>query len=353
MDLLARSADDVAATSVEWLGFDPGLYNLASTEVIAEGLRVAARALSPCTPRTLQSAVLRGLRGHLDPEAADDLVQDVYDELLTYGDLHEHAVAQQTGTLSRRTLTYAAPPQLVPRDDGSHYIVGVFSDRLPQDVLQHLERKGAVRRLAPDLVDVEPLLAAGARLATMESWLTPPPVQPAHRVLAEAVEVLQKASAASSSTEIVVIDPARPVTYYRGRWRTSAKQTGLRVGRRSQAYGADLWCFAELDRGTVTRLVDLPIHDPLQRGADVAWRLQAAIDATEGHPQQVRRRLTPAGVVLDVFSPLPSWLYRRWSIVGEWLPRSQGSLFSAQFRPGDVDAELAFLKSSMWLTEVA
>ena len=127
----------------------------------------------------------------------------------------------------------------------------------------------------------------------------------------------------------------------------------ISVGRRAQAYGADLWCYVEVDRGIPVRFVDLPLANSVWRGCDEAWRLQAAIDCERGTPQVFRRRSGPKGTdVIDLFSPMPMWARRRWDAVGEPI-ESSGCLFSYKFRNGEVLEEVDFLKDKLWIAETS
>jgi hypothetical protein len=151
---------------------------------------------------------------------------------------------------------------------------------------------------------------------------------------------------------VTILDPSAPVRFYRGRWRTPKKaDDGIFVARRPQAYGADLWCFAEVSTGAVTRLIDLPVTVSVAPASDEAWRLQAALDAEAGHPQLFRvrgRELTDAAL-LDLFSPLPSWAQRRLDAIGKPLLRSRGALLSYRIPREELDEELQFLVNMLWM----
>ena len=148
-----------------------------------------------------------------------------------------------------------------------------------------------------------------------------------------------------------VIDPASRVTFYRGRWRVlKPRDNGRFVARRPQAFGADLWCFADVGDGRVTKLLDLPLQKPLAPGADEAWRLQAALDSVAGHPQQLRIRGDGLISLLSFFSPVPSWIRRRLDVIGESVPRGAGALFSYAIPQEEVSEEINFLKRMMWLS---
>ena len=82
-------------------------------------------------------------------------------------------------------------------------------------------------------------------------------------------EVLLDAAPASFEIPgLSLIDPTSSVRYYRGRWVQPQAQTGRFVGRRSQAYGADLWCYIEMDEGQPRRFLDLPLRGSRARGCD-------------------------------------------------------------------------------------
>jgi hypothetical protein len=145
-----------------------------------------------------------------------------------------------------------------------------------------------------------------------------------------------------------VIDPTRAVDFYRGRWSSAESKSGRYVGRRPQAYGADIWCYVEVENGQPARLVDLPVSGPL-RGCDEAWLIQAAIDYVAGCPQRFTIRMVDSGVVAVAFySPLPSWAQRRWETVGGPFEMS-GCLFSYRIDKEDLEEELDFLADRLWM----
>jgi len=151
---------------------------------------------------------------------------------------------------------------------------------------------------------------------------------------------------------MLLLDPAKSVRYYPARWVDKTKSTGRFIGRRPQAYGADLWCYIDLESGVPRKFLDLPLPKSRVRGCDEAWRIQAAIDARRAEPQRFRVRRGPEGwVVLDLFSPVPMWARRRWDAVGEPVP-STGCLFSYRFRPTEIEEEIRFARDILWLAEL-
>jgi hypothetical protein len=199
---------------------------------------------------------------------------------------------------------------------------------------------------AADLLEAEGLLELAS-----EHWLEAPRSSTAEEVLAGYVDRLQAAGPAGDIEGLRIIDPSSSATYYRGRWRTlRVADNGRFVARRPQAYGAALWCFTEVTGGEVQALVDLPALSPLSPGADEAWRLQAAIDALANSPQRTRSRTggDQSSAILDLFSPVPSWLQRRLDAVGTPVLRGRGALFSYALPAEEAEEELEFLHQMMW-----
>jgi hypothetical protein len=186
----------------------------------------------------------------------------------------------------------------------------------------------------------------------MEQWLQAPRTAAPGGIISFHTTRLA-ASASSGDVEgLRVIDPDAPVTYYRGRWRTLRESDdGRFVGRRAQAFGADLWCLVDVVAGDVKNLLDLPVQSPLGPGADEAWRLQAAFDALGGRAQQMRVRpaIRAGWTGVDFFSPVPSWMQRRLDIIGTPQERSGGALFSYALPEREVAEELAFARELLWL----
>ena len=163
---------------------------------------------------------------------------------------------------------------------------------------------------------------------------------------------LDAAQTAYEVPGLTVIDPEKGVRYYRGRWTDKLPGNGRFVSRRSQAYGADLWCYTEVREGRPIRFIDLPKSPGIFRGCDEAWHVQAAIDAKRGAPQVYRvRDLSEVAVALDLFSPIPSWASRRWSLLGQPIPASD-CLLSFKIAKSEIEDETEFARKSIWLEEI-
>ena len=240
------------------------------------------------------------------------------------------------------------------RESGVLILLGIIPDGvspLPENIEQYVEHKNHVRLLAPVAEGefAEQLLELGYIELSLNSWTKAPEHETAQQHLSKFHALLEGAPPSGEISGLLLLDPERSVRYYRGRWVEATNQTGRFVARRKQAYGADLWCYVEVERGNPVKLIDLPTRTSVWRGCDVAWHLQAAIDYERDAPQLFRRRPGPGDTrVIDFFSPAPMWARRRWDAIGEPVV-SQGCLFSYKFSHAEVEEELSFLRKDLWL----
>ena len=345
----------MAETAGRALGLEAAGADLFSPEGLAAQLRRAASFLCPATPGELTRAVLEvlaGLPGY-SAETATQLEAGL-DALVAYGDLLELRTSDGT---SRRL--FLGPPSFVRRTSGTCLIIGIRPEGAPivgEDLGLLIDYEAHTRSLHPaaGLAPEQALLESGLIPITADQWLNYPRQVDADGLIHSYSVRLDAAGPAGQIEDFRVIDPQAAVTYYRGRWRTLRRSdNGLFVGRRPQAYGAPLWCFAQVADGSVQKLIDLPIANPLSPGADESWRLQAALDHQAGHPQRLRIRSAaqPDQVVLDFFSPLPSWMQRRLDVVATPLLRGQGALLSYAIPRHEVEEERHFLAEMLWLSE--
>lgn len=345
----------VAEAAGRALGLEASGADLFSPEGLSAELRRAASFLCPATPGDLIRAaveVLSGLPGYSAETPAQ--LQACVDALVSYGDLLE---LRTSDGASRRL--FLGPPSFVRRSSGTCLIIGIRPEGAPivgEDLGLLVDYEAHTRALHPAL-DLDPeqaLLESGLTPVSADQWLNfPRPVGSEELIHSYSIR-LDAAGPAGQIEDYRVIDPHASVTYYRGRWRNLRRNDeGLFVGRRPQAYGAPLWCFARVANGSVLTLIDLPVVDPFSPGADEAWRLQAALDHQAGHPQRLRIRSAaqPDQVVLDFFSPLPSWAQRRLDVVATPLLRGQGALLSYAIPRHELEEERRFLAEMLWLSE--
>jgi hypothetical protein len=356
MKTLARS--ELHALAVANLGLDSTSVDLGTTEALAAAIRRAAGFHCPCSAKTLLRAVLQPLAGLVDDfPATEEAALETLEAVVAYGDLLEQrpVVIGQEG----RPLLYAAPPAFVMRRSGSAMLIGIAADQpspLPQGLQDLIEYFNHVRRLPADPGGGDrrgQLTGLGLIELSSEAWLKAPSPETYNQCLARVNISLAAAPPTVDISGMMLLDPVQPVRYYRGRWVEHMKNSGRFIGRRPQAYGADLWCYIELEKGVPRKFLDLPLPRSPMRGCDEAWRIQAAIDAQRNEPQQFRVRRGSAGwVVLDLFSPVPMWAQRRWDAVGEPLPKGSGSLFSYRFRQTEIEEEIQFARDILWLAEL-
>ncbi len=349
---------EVHANGVAELGLDSAALDLTSVEAIAGALRRAASFLCPCAAATLVRGVVRPLRGMVDDlDVVKGLAADTLEAMIAHGDIHENRELNDDPTNISTTFLYAAPASFVSRQSGATILIGIASDQLsalPDDLEARVEYIAHVRRLSP--VPGEDLRAELTQLELIElpydRWLKAPKAEPPAQHVLSLDQLLDAAQPSRDIPGLALLDPERPVRYYRGRWVEPRSQSGRFVARRSQAYGAHLWCYVQLSNGHPERLIDFPNSGSRWRGCDEAWRLQLAIDAQRGEPQRFRVRPGPgSSAVLELFSPVPMWAKRRWDAVGEAIPRS-GCLFAYRLPAAELDEELLFAHNALWLNEL-
>ena len=343
---------DAQIATAAALGLDSGVA-LGTTEGLAAALRHAASFLCPVTPARLAGAVTARVQPLLGDQ--DDLrcrVDELVDALVGYGDLVEIADASDG---RNRRLLFLGYPRFVRREADNCILIGIRPEAgslVGEELMHRVEHRGHMRRLKIDEATVGDLEQYGLVDVAADRWLRAPAAVSSAEFLRHLNEALDRQPASGDIAELRIMDPNSPVTYYRGRWRApTPKDHGRFVARRSQSYGADLWCYVELIAGISARFVDLPL-DARERACDEAWRLEAAIDAVAGKPQPAYVHGSGEGkLVIGIASPLPTWLQRRWDFFGE-PARSKGSLFAYRFSARDAREELKYAKEMLWLEPV-
>ena len=255
---------EAQAMAVRRLGLDERAIDLTSVEALAASLRRAAGFLCPCGPSTLRRAVARALDGlFLDTEQLRTSIESTLDAMIGFGDLIEQRELNADGRAAN--LLYPAYPSFVLTGDGTVMIVGISPEHtspLTEDLEDRIEYANHLRRLrlepAEDIRSA--LKALGLFELTFETWLKMPPRLTIERTIARFDDLLDVAAPSGDIPELTVMESTRPVRYYRGRWTGADGLTGRYVGRRPQAYGADLWCYVELRSGTPVRFVGVPLR---------------------------------------------------------------------------------------------
>jgi len=345
---------EVQLRSVTMLGLDPAAHAFTSTAAIAAALRRSASLLCPCSALTLVRSVINPLRGLVEePAHIKSMIEDTLDQLIAHGDLFEYR-DPTTSASSTATILYTAPCGFVPRASGSALLFGVGTDQLsvlPDELEARVEHNGPVRRLMQRPTENlrEELVQLGLIEIPYARWLKAPAAESAVQHISRIDQRLQEAPISGDVPGLMLLDSEKPVRYYRDRWVEPKKHTGRFVARRAQAYGAPLWCYAQLNAGRSERFVDLPVAPSRWRGCDEAWRLQMAIDAHRLNPQQFGVRPGRSGTQrLELFSPLPMWAQRRWDAIGQRVEPS-GCLLAFEIPEAEIGEEVRYARDTLWL----
>jgi hypothetical protein len=221
---------------------------------------------------------------------------------------------------------------------------------LPADLRSRVVYKGVARWLeaAPGEDLKATLRGIGLNQVAPDRWSRPPQLQAAGALITEMDSKLAAQGACGEITELRILDHFRHVRRYRDRWTAGSEQKGRFVVRRPQAYGADLWGYAELSEGRPVRLIDFPLPGSRWRGCDTAWRLQMAIDAQAGSAQTYAVRVNGDAALVEFFVPIPDWARRRLAFVGEEVEPSS-SLLAYAVSGRELAAEEDFLHNYLFL----
>lgn len=353
------TATAARARATEALGLDPESLDLRSMEARAAALRRAAGFLCPCSATKLVHAVLSTWQGLYDEEEATlkGSIEESLEALIAYGDLQEHQMVDEEGQTGG-VLLYATPPAFVQRQSGAVYLIGIIPEQaflLPEALEVEVKHQAHVRRIPAHAVDddfADTLIELEFTRLKEQRWFELPKTEHESSMVARYDHMLDGRRQVGQLEGLQLLDPTKPVRFYPKRWVVAQRQTGTYVARRPQRYGADLWCYVEMQEGIVTKLLDVPTAPDRWRGCDEAWYLQAAIDSTRGTPQQYRLRTgAPGKTLLDIFSPVPQWVRRRWDVVGSLLPETTGCLFCYAFSDAEIEQETRFLREHLWMTE--
>jgi len=351
------SAETVLQASREVLGLPSKRDGAIDDAMLAASVRRAAGIFCPCSPATLVSAVRDSLR-YL-AEDNDELairIAEAIEGLIIGGDLLELSQVTTDDPNFKGTWVFAAPPGFVTRRTGSIFILGIVPDEpspLPASLSARIAYEGYGRVVTPFAGENLSLVLRELGLLELSEavWIKTPKPEKAVDFRDGIFRRLAAQPPSGAIDDISILDPARKVDYYRGRWTNSKKESGYYVARRPQAYGAPLWGVASLSDGVVIKFLDFPLKGGRWRGCDVAWHLQMAIDHTHGTPQLYRRRRIPEAVRLDFFSPLPLWAQRRLAVLGRALAPEK-CLISYAIPEREGATEEAFLQERLWMARV-
>ena len=325
-------------------------------------VRYGAGILCPCSRSRLSSGVTECLQ-HLQI-ASDELrsqVDSAIEALIVRGELLELPGDTGDEWEGGRFQLILPPPRFVARPSGAIVLLGAVPDHatfLPRSIVKDIRYDGYLRVLDPvsDRDLRKELKTHSVQELSNAEWLASPKKMPFDALINSIEAHLDAQPVAGAFGAIQILDSDQPVNYYRGRWKAPRRETGVFVARRPQEYGSPLWCVVRLEKGSVSRFVDLPLNDVRSRACDEAWHLQMAYDHRRGAPQRYRVERKEGRARFDFFSPLPRWAERRLLAVGRQI-RPKGCLISYSLPQTEAETEEGFIQERLWLersgTEVA
>ena len=348
----------VIGTTCSSLGIEPDADGVLGATYLSAAIRRLAGFLCPCSPRTLVRWMVESNVGLFDDAPVfEERVETSIEGLVAIGDLLELSDVALEGEHVRGTWLVAAPPAFVVRPSGSAFLLGLSADEqtpLPTELRSRIVSRQGIRSIDPvpdeDLATV--LGDLGLRELSSAGWLRSPKAAAPADLIASYDGKLAARQHSGEVTDLLVLDGSRRTRSYRGRWAPPGTLSGNFVVRKPQAFGSDLWGYAQLSSGVPLKLLDLPLHGDRWRGCDAAWRVQMAIDAVAGRPQEYRLRTVVGGAILDFFSPIPKWARRRLAIIGTEV-QPAGCLMSFLVPEAEVATEEGFLRDLLFLARTA
>jgi hypothetical protein len=341
------------------LGLPPEAALLDDDALLASAARRLAGIFCPCPATTLANRLADSFFKLIKIPQSDlrQRFRDTVDRLVMQGDLLELSGVTTVDEAARNSWIFAAPPSFLMRPSGAAYLLGIAPDEnspVPAKLAGRIKHDGHLRILEPEAPDErldDVLSGLGLLPISEETWLKPPREESAPAYAERLERQLATQGPSGSIAELTILDPTRPANFYRDRWVEPKMQTGRFVARRPQASGANIWGFVTLVGGESAQFLDFPLRGARYRGCDAAWRLQFAIDANRGAPQQFRLRpQSDGGVVLDLFGPVPMWAERRLSLIGKAV-RPEKAMLSFWLPLGEVKDTVAFFDRYLWMSQ--
>lgn len=336
------------------LGLKARQENPVDSEFLAAALRHAAGIHCPCSAATLRSTIIESLEHLTDSEDIVSMVESAIEGLIIGGDLLELSQVTTDDPDVKGTWLFAAPPSYVVRPNGSIFLTGVVADRdtyLPQALMERIRYDGFTRAImpTPDEQLADELGELGLQPLSSDNWFKPPKAESHAECVERHNAKLRALPRSGEIPELQIIDPSKPVSYYRGRWINPKGQNGMFVGRRPQEFGSPIWCVIRLENGQAAQLLDLPLHKSRLRGCDAAWHVQMAIDRSNSTPQTYGVRIADRYAFIDFYSPLPLWAERRLMLLGRHA-EAAGCLLSYRLPVGELATEEKFFQERLWLS---
>jgi hypothetical protein len=321
------------------------------SELVKPALRRAVFLLAPCSPTDLINFVSEPMSAFRDMKTE---VEAALAELIAYGDILEMKRLESDPWDAAPYVLRPAPPTFILRSNGDAIIVGVsgdFPSPLTAELDAELHVEGPVRVLRSSMDRLAShLKLLGLTQLSEHAWLRTPSICPSHEFLSLwHVRLHRQPNSIGTIDGLEILDRPANASYYLRRWVVpEARHTGSFVSRRSQQYGAKLWSFVEMEQGVPVKVLDLHADDDWQRPCDLAWRLQAAIDAVAGSPLTFRICRSGTEAFFDFTFPLPAFAERRLALVAR-KTKAEGALFRLEMPSVHAQTEIAALMAALWL----
>ena len=348
----------VIGSASSTLGVELDADGVLGTTYLSAAIRRLAGFLCPCSPRTLVRRMVESHVGLIDDVPLfGESVESSIEGLVAIGDLLELSDVALEGEHVRGTWLVAAPPAFVVRPSGSAFLLGLSADEqtpLPTEMRSRIVSRQGIRSIDPvPPEDLSMILGdLGLRELSAAGWLRSPKASAPADLVASYDGKLAARQSSGEVSDLLVLDGSRRTRSYKARWAPPGTLSGNFVVRRPQAFGSDLWGYAQLSDGVPVKLLDLPLHGDRWRGCDAAWRVQMAIDAIASRPQEYRLRDVESGAILDLFSPIPKWARRRLAIIGSEV-QPAGCLMSFLVPKAEIVTEEEFLRDQLFLARTA
>ena len=352
------SAQDVISYLSNMLGLSDCDPESRITQIIAQSLRRGVFILSPCVRHELENAIEQALCA-LCLVPKDELVSRIHttlEQLLVFGEIFEMKTLQGENWQSASLILRPAPPSFVCRCDNSIVILGIAGDELTpltSELNEQVSFHGPLRILSSNQKDhiANSLREMGLIELSEKVWLHLPIAQSPAQFLSSYLEALNEAPRTEKIEGLRILDSSRSPHNYKDRWvEPRGDLDGVYIARRPQKYGSALWSFVQLHLGIPERFIDLYSRDDRERPCDLAWRLQAAIDAEIGAPQNFKVEPVDSDCRYDFYSPLPSWAERALAVVGERVAPIK-CLVSYKVPKRLTEDKCRMLRELMWMKE--
>lgn len=341
---------------IDNLRLDSSSLDIETPEAIAASIRRVASFLCPCSSVHLINSVYEWQHSLVqDSNSFKARISEILELVIGYGDLIEQSEVLTNDVVMRGRVLYLQLPSFIWRGN-SALLIGILPDDtpiLPFALENRIEYCNQTRRiyqaigedLRGDFIQFE---LKELEINVWNKKGTIPESESPFGFIQKVKNLLKGNPGTLENLQI--LNSVKDVRYYRGRWERVTNQTGFFVTRRPQLYGNDLWCFTELQDGKAINLVDFPVLNKHSLGRDEAWRLQMAIDRSQGKSQviSVETASSTSGII-KFYSPIPTWAQRRLDNLGEPMA-TRDCLFSYKLPVKDMAEEIRFLEEILWLT---